>query len=135
MAFRIENKFPIDARARQAVGVSLPFSGQGVFNSTYTTADQIKSNLFNFFNTEPGERYMNTSFGGGLKTKVFEQVNTGTFENIKIQLQTQLNLYFPNISIQNLDVYGNEDLNMLKVILSYQVVNFGIEDTLEILLQ
>jgi len=135
MAFRIENKFPIDTKARQAIGVSLPFSGQGVFNSTYITADQIKSNLYNFFNTEPGERYMNTTFGGGLRSKVFEQVSTGTFENIKIQLQAQLNLYFPNIQVNTLDVYGNEDLNILKVILSYQIVNFGIEDTLEILLQ
>jgi hypothetical protein len=48
MAFRIPNRFTVDIDARQAIGVSIPFSSPSVFNQTFTTADQIKSNLINY---------------------------------------------------------------------------------------
>ena len=48
MAYVIKNKFPIDLNKRKAIGFSLPFNGPGVFNPTYTTRDQLKSNLINF---------------------------------------------------------------------------------------
>src|SRR6056300_1248073 len=99
MAYRIANKFPIDTKPRQAVGVSLPFSGTAVFNSTYMTADQLKSNLINYFMTEPGERYMNPTFGAGLKNRIFEQLNEGTFESIKLELESEIGLYFPTVII------------------------------------
>ena len=38
---------PLDLQKNIAIGVSLPFNGSGVFKSTYTTKDQIKSNLTN----------------------------------------------------------------------------------------
>jgi phage baseplate assembly protein W len=135
MAYRIANKYPVDTKARQAVGVSLPFSGTGVFNSTYVTADQLKSNLLNYFMTESGERYMNPAFGGGLKSRIFEQLTSGTFESIKLELESEIAIYFPSITILDLQVYGDEDRNILKVELTYRVDNFNIEDTLDILIQ
>ena len=36
---------PLDLQGNIAIGVSLPFNGPVAFNSTYSTADQIKSNL------------------------------------------------------------------------------------------
>ena len=135
MAYRIANKSPIDTKPRQAVGVSLPFSGTGVFNSTYMTADQLKSNLINFFMTEPGERYMNPTFGSGLKNRIFEQLNEGTFENIKLELESEIATYFPTVTILDLQVYGDEDRNILKVELTYRINNSNTEDTLDILIQ
>ena len=49
MAFIIPSKFPIDTLPDVAIGVSVPFTGKAVFNQTYITSDQIKSNLINFF--------------------------------------------------------------------------------------
>lgn len=135
MAFRIANKFPIDTQARKAVGVSLPFSAVAVFNSTYTTADQLKSNLINYFMTNPGERYMNPSFGAGLSKKVFEQLVDLNFETLKQQIQRDLKTYFPAVTVDTLEVYGNEDLNILKVELTYSVNTFGITDTINLTLQ
>ena len=56
MALRIANKYPIDTKPRVAVGVRLPFSEPYVFSSTYTTQDQLKSNILNYLMTNPGER-------------------------------------------------------------------------------
>lgn len=132
MAFRIQNKFPIDTKARVAVGVSIPFNAPGVFNSTYQTSDQIKSNLINYFMTNRGERYMNPTFGGNLRATIFEQIAQSNIENLKQVLSTDVSLYFPNITINSLDVYGTEDLNKLQITLNYSIVNFGINDTLQI---
>ncbi len=51
MAKILPNKFVDDLIDRQAIGVSIPFSKSSVFNQTFTTADQIKSNLINYFLT------------------------------------------------------------------------------------
>ena len=43
MAFNVRKIDPIDLQPRKAVGVSLPFSGKAVFNSTFQTKDAIKT--------------------------------------------------------------------------------------------
>ena len=134
MAFRVANKFPIDTKPRVAVGVSLPFSSPSVFTSTYTTKDQLKSNLLNYFMTSPGERYMNPLFGGGLRDIVFENLEQRTFDIVKQRVQADLSKYFPNVQINVLDVFGTPDENMLMVSLTYNVINFGITDNLEIII-
>ncbi len=51
---------PLDLQGNIAIGVSLPFNGPaGPFNKTYSTADQIKSNLVNLLLTNKGERVFN----------------------------------------------------------------------------
>ena len=134
MAFRIANKFPIDTEARKAVGVSLPFSGTAVFNSTFTTAEQLKSNLVNYFMTDPGERYMNPNFGAGLKATIFEQLNEGNYQGVKTKLEADLKAYFPIVELGNVEVYGNEDRNILKIVITYSVRSFGIQDTINIII-
>ena len=47
---------PLDLETNRAIGVSLPFNGEGVFNSTYTSKDQIKTNILSVILTEQGER-------------------------------------------------------------------------------
>ena len=132
MAYRIANKFPIDTKPRQAVGVSLPFYGTGVFNLTYTTADQLKSNLINYFMTDLGERYMNPTFGANLKNTIFEQLEENNYQAVKQRLEADLKRYFPIVVLESLEVYGNEDMNILKVEITYSVRSFGIQDTINI---
>ena len=63
---------PLDLNQNVAVGVVFPFNGNAVFNSSYTTQDQVKSNLINVLLTEPGERIYEPNFGVGLKKLLFE---------------------------------------------------------------
>ena len=55
-----------------AIGVTLPFDGTAVFNPSYATKVQIKSNLLNLILTNPGERFMNPKFGIGIRKFLFE---------------------------------------------------------------
>ncbi len=84
--------------------------------------------------TNPGERFLNPFFGGGLKDLIFENLEERTFDIVKQRVQADLNRYFPNVSIGNLDVFGTPDENTLMVSLTYNVINFGITDNLEIII-
>mgnify|MGYP003675877165 FL=1 len=132
MAYRIANKFPIDTKAGRAVGVSIPFSAPWVFTSTFQTKDAIRTNLVNFFLTNNNERVFRPSFGGNLRTFIFESITRGTTESIKESIQDDVTRYFPQVLIRDIEILSSEDFNTLNVILSYEVVNFGINDELNL---
>ena len=132
MAFNSQQIFPIDFNKSAAVGVDLPFSAPGVFKPNYTTAAAIKNNLINYFLTNPGERPLNPSFGGGLRAFIFEQITTNNLDFLEERISSNLELFFPNIQIGNLEISKQEDTNTIIVSLTYSVINTNINDTLEI---
>jgi len=136
MAYRIYNKFPEDLqKGRRAIGVSFPFTGNAVFNPTYTTKDQIKSNLINYFLTNKGERIFNPFFGANLRARLFEQINTENPNLLKKQVEDDLKTFFPLVSIQKLEVVSNESENSFTVVLTYNIVNFGVSDAINLTVQ
>jgi phage baseplate assembly protein W len=132
MAFDAQQIFPIDFNKSAAVGIDIPFNAPGVFRPNYTTAAAIKNNLINFFLTNPGERPLNPSFGGGLRAFIFEQIATSNLEFLRENIESQLTNIFPSVSIGNLDILQQEDLNTITVSLTYDIINTNISDTLEI---
>ena len=83
MARIINNAFPTINSGSAALGFSFPLSGRAVFNSTYTTKDVVKTNLINYFLTNPGERPGNPEFGGGLRAFIFSQIEEDNLEYLK----------------------------------------------------
>ena len=128
MAFILPNKFPIDTLPDVAVGVSVPFSGEAVFNQTYITKDQVKSNLINFFLTNKGERYFNPNFGGNLRATIFEAISNNTLSALETQLKDQLSVLFPRVKVQALQVNSLPDQNLINITLSYSVLNQSIDN-------
>ena len=132
MAFEAQQIFPIDFNKSAAVGVDLPFNAPGVFRSNFTTKQAIKNNLINYFLTNPGERPLNPSFGGGLRSFIFEQIATNNLDFLKERISSNLTVFFTNILINNLEILKQDDLNIITVSLTYSVANTNISDTLEI---
>lgn len=132
MAFNAIKKHPLDTKPSVAIGISLPFNGNAVFNSTYLTKDAIKSNLINYFLTDKNERYLNNNFGANLRAFIFEQINSDNLEFLKDDIQTKINQYFSNINVNNLEINQNTDSNSITVMLNYSVPNTSISDNLEI---
>jgi phage baseplate assembly protein W len=132
MAFGAKKIFPIDTRPGTGVGVGLPFNAPGVFTSTYTTQNAIKTNLINFFLTEPGEVYLNPTFGGGLRSFIFEQINNSNTEYLKEDIQSKINQYFPSVVVLNLEVFQHPDYNTLNVVIKYNIVDTAISDEIQI---
>tara|TARA_B100000925_G_C21798737_1_gene383671 strand:- start:199 stop:606 length:408 start_codon:yes stop_codon:yes gene_type:complete len=132
MAFGAQQIFPIDFDKSAAVGVDIPFSAPGVFKPNYTTAAAIKNNLINYFLTNPGERPLNPTFGGGLRAFIFQQITTDNLDFLEERIASDLSKFFPNVRIGNLEILRQEDTNTITVSLTYSVVNTNINDTLQI---
>ncbi len=123
MAYRIPNKNPIDVGSRVAIGVSLPFNAPQVFTQTYTTQDQVKSNIINYVLTNRGERVFNPTFGSDIRASVFEQITPSTINNIQSQLAEGLSLYFPNVNFKNIQIVPNFDENVINIQIYYSIYN------------
>jgi len=132
MAFGAKRIFPLDTKPSVGVGIALPFNAPGVFRTTYTTQESIKYNLINFFLTNQPERYLNPLFGGNLRKFVFEQITSGNLDFLKQDIQESLNLYFPNVIIESLQIVPDTDNNQVNVTLIYSIQDTGINDTIEI---
>jgi len=130
MAFGAQKIFPIDIKARYAVGVNLPFSSPSVFTPNYLTKDAIKNNLINFFLTEPGERFLNPNFGSGLRSFVFEQITEDNMNLIEDKIRNDLSIYFPSVIPQNIIVYDDQTLQAIITQISYNVKDTAINDTI-----
>jgi phage baseplate assembly protein W len=132
MAFSPQQIYPIDFDNSVAVGVNLPFNGPAVFTSNYLTKDAIKNNLINFFLTNPGERFLNPNFGGGLRNFIFSQIAEDNLEFLKEDISSKVETYFSNIKIEELNITSQDDINQITVTMKYSVINTNITDNLEI---
>jgi phage baseplate assembly protein W len=120
MRSRIE--YTVDSSTRnpnRGLGIKLPFNTHNVFTINYTTKDQVKSNLTNYMLTNKGERPFNPEFGADLRRLLFDQ-NTD-FTIAKEVLLDNLGLYFPMITVNNLDFTADLQRSLLNIKLDYSI--------------
>ena len=110
---------PLDLQKNIAIGVALPFNGPGVFKSTYTTKDQIKSNLVNLLLTDTGERIMNPNFGTNLKRFLFEGITDNNLETLKDNILSSILTYIYEITVTNIILVPNTDNNLVSLTIEY----------------
>lgn len=135
MAYGLK-KIPIlDQKPSTALGVKIPFSAPNAFTSVYTTKEQLKYNMINFFLTDKRERVFNPNFGAGLRRKLFEQIYIQDLENLKQDIINQVQLYFPLVSITLLDITSIPDENSIKITFNYTVPSMGMEDSINLQIQ
>jgi len=108
---------PLDLQKNIAIGVSLPFNKP--FTSTYTTKDQIKSNLVNLLLTDVGERVMNPAFGCNLKRFLFEGITNDNIETLNANLSNSISIYIPEITVTNISVVPTPDSNLIDLTINY----------------
>lgn len=130
MPFNPQQINPLDLNPNVAVGVNLPFSGPSVFTPNYLTSQAVKNNLINYFLTNPGEYPLNPTFGGGLRTFIFEQITEGTLEGLENKINLNLSTVFPNVNVTSLEILQNPDSNTLTIQLKYSVNNSNVNGNL-----
>lgn len=112
---------PQDLGQPRGIGVSILFNNSyDVFKTTYTTKDQVKSNLINYVLTNKGERLFNPNFGGDVRQSLFEQ-NDSSFDNLAAKLEDEISLFVPNIDLQSVDIRRSPDNNLVNIIINYRV--------------
>jgi phage baseplate assembly protein W len=128
MAFGENQIFPIDLNSSVAVGIDLPLNGPGVFKSNYQTKSAIKSSLINFLLTNPGERFLNPTFGAGLRDFLFRQINDSNLDFLKEDLQSKISTFFPNILVEKLEVLRENNQHSIKISFTYSIINTNLTD-------
>jgi phage baseplate assembly protein W len=123
MAYIRSNRVdPRDFQINTAIGVALPFNAPGVFNSVYSTQDQIRYNLINLIMTSKGERIENPNFGTILKQQLFSQISEQTFPIIKDSIINAVEQYLPEVAIDTIDIVPYVDDNTLVVTINYRIL-------------
>jgi len=121
---------PIDTETDVAIGVSLPFDAEAVFNSTYTTKEQMKSNMLNVLLTEPGERIYKPNFGVGLRNYLFE--NFTDVDNLEDRIRNQVEIYVPQVELTNVKINKDPNSHELKVSIFYRVLINNEQDAIQV---
>ena len=111
---------PLDLRKNIAIGVSLPFKGP--FKSTFTTKDQIKSNLINLLLTNKGERVMNPTFGCDIKKQLFQNITTELQQKIIDIIVESVSIFMPEIQVGLIEVVPNTDYNQINITIYYKII-------------
>ena len=136
MATQTTRVNPLDLQGNIAIGVALPFDQPGVFKSTYSTADQIKSNLVNLILTNKGERIFNPEFGASIKTILFEGITEDIASTITDLIVYNVESFMPEILVKNVNVDINSpDSNTIRITIDYIILISGKVDqiTLELI--
>ena len=123
---------PLDLQGNIAIGVSLPFDGPAAFNPTYSTQEQIKSNLINLLLTNKGERIMNPQFGADLKTVLFEGITEDTSVIIRNLISTNVSIFIPEVTVTNINIIKQEDQNTISITVQYRINLSGNADQITV---
>jgi phage baseplate assembly protein W len=125
---------PLDLQKNIAIGVSLPFNGPaGPFNKTYSTKDQIKSNLINLLLTDKGERVFNPEFGTDLRRVLFEGITENIVPTIQNLITTNINIFVPEVRVTSITVNTeNKENNSISVTVVYQLKISGTSDQITV---
>jgi len=124
---------PLDLQGNIAIGVSLPFNGpSGPFNKTFSTADQIKSNLVNLLLTNKGERVFNPEFGADLSKALFEMEVEDTYSYIQELINVNVEYFIPEVQITEIQYLPNEDTNSVSITIKYKLKLSGNSDEITV---
>ena len=110
-----------------AIGISLPIQiGNTAFNQTFTTNEQIKSNVKNLLLTKKGERVMQPEFGSGLLELLFDFNDDTLSGKIEDAITAALEQWLPYVTVEQIDVEStsnNRDNNLVNVSVTFGLLN------------
>ncbi len=134
MARILEKKFLVDEQDK-SVGVTLPLrkGNNGYFEVSYTTKDQIKSNIKSLLLTQKGERLMQPTFGSNLQRALFEQNSDNLDDFIEDTIMEAIDTWMPYVTIESIVYDRNDtlkDRNRIDLELKYSL-KYSNSQTLE----
>ena len=117
-----------------SIGIKLPitYDGGDGFTMITTIRQMVKQNLKMLILTDPGERVMEPNFGVGIRRLLFLNYTENVPGKIQTRLNKQIQLYLPIVTIEDLQFDSSPDTNSIRVVLTYQIPDIGINDLLEI---
>jgi phage baseplate assembly protein W len=94
-----------------AIGITLPLQiGNTAFNQSFTTSDQIKTNIKSLLLTKRYERIMQPNLGSGLQELLFEQNTEDLPDRIEERINQSLSNWLPFVTIDTIDIAQSDEL-------------------------
>jgi uncharacterized protein len=108
--------------------LNLGFRKHPVTDDLVVTKDQaaIKQAIVSLLLTDPGERLFQPELGSGLRSFLFEPLDSATAALINASVRDTLERYEPRIDIIDISTTPNSDENGYEVSLSFEVVGTEI---------
>ena len=103
-------------------------TGNSVFNSTYTTVDQIKSNIINYVLTNKGERVLNPNFGSNLRKFIFENITESNLRALEIKLTNDIKNNFPSVDVTSITLSSAYEDNAIQLDIVYSIYGSGAQN-------
>lgn len=93
----------------------------------------VQQNLKNLCLTVPGERLMDSNFGVGMKTFLFEQNLEVTYGDIAARVDEQVSIYMPFIEVDDVVIFPDENNeNLVHVQIQYFILPTSEADILNL---
>jgi len=127
MAIEIGNIPAFDQDPVVGIGLAVPFQSSAisgsdsVFRINYTTAEQIKYNMINYFLTSKGERVFNPNLGSNITGYVFEPNDPNTTEVLKKNIEDDIALIFPMVKLKKVTVTSDPEYHNMTAQVFYSV--------------
>ena len=106
---------------------------QGFFQGNTDTISAIREDIKVLLMTIKGERVMHKEMGTSLPVldgQLFEPIkNVEVTEKIKMEIQSQVEIYLPFISLQSVNIFTSEDDDKLKINQIRVSMSYLIKDT------
>ena len=108
-----------------AIGITLPIQiTNTAFAQSFTTREQVSSNIKNLLLTKKGERILQPEFGSGLQELLFDFNNDELPTNIEDTITEALEQWLPYVTIDSIDVEQTDylkDRNRANVSISFRI--------------
>ena len=88
----------------------------------------ITNSIYNIFNTSPGEKILNPTFGLSLKRYLFEPLTEDVAENIGETILLGLEKWEPRVSITKILVVVNKDAYEYEITLNLAIPSLNISN-------
>lgn len=142
---------PINESPDQAIGILLPFnnssaarpadlhyasgsiSGKQIFGQSYTTEQQVISNLKNLLLTRKGERVMQPLFGTDIYEVLFENNTLDLRSSLKKTLTKDIEYWLPYILINDINIISSNDMHTITIVIQFTITSIGANLVINIL--
>ena len=106
---------PLDLSKDIGIGILLDITSPTgkIFNVSYTTLAQAKTNFLNLLLTNEGERIMQPEFGCNIRKILFEQITPNTKSRLDRIIREKTAQWLPYLEIQTLNIDISPDLNSI----------------------
>jgi phage baseplate assembly protein W len=108
-----------------AIGITLPLQISNVaFNQSFTTLEQVRTNIKSLLLTKRGERVMQPNLGSGLNELVFDMNDDIFASDIEDTIIGTLQQWLPYVTVEEIDIEQTDELkdtNRINISLKFRI--------------